>query len=195
MSYLANVIGMLVVSTKAGMLVFVQIWVRWTLPRLRIDQVMTTCLKYCTPLAAACFLGVVLWQMYVPLSLNDHYGGGWLQLEERPTKSGGLICIWSDVSERVEAQAGNRLPLRGQLHLILQVDRRHGRDAVIACARSLREYSEMSPLEVWYARITADDILDLVSSPLVQERIEECRLLKLWTARTANRKHLRLVEA
>jgi NADH-quinone oxidoreductase subunit H len=30
----------------------VMMWVRWTLPRLRIDQVMTTCLKYCVPLAA-----------------------------------------------------------------------------------------------------------------------------------------------
>ena len=37
-------------------------WVRWTLPRLRIDQVMTTCLKYCVPLAAICFVGAMLWQ-------------------------------------------------------------------------------------------------------------------------------------
>ena len=37
-------------------------WVRWTLPRLRIDQVMTTCLKYCVPLAAMCFLGTLFWQ-------------------------------------------------------------------------------------------------------------------------------------
>ncbi|MFO1349858.1 MAG: PAS-domain containing protein [Gammaproteobacteria bacterium] len=32
-------------------------------------------------------------------------GGGWLQLEERPTKSGGMISFWSDVSERVQAQS------------------------------------------------------------------------------------------
>jgi NADH-quinone oxidoreductase subunit H len=41
-------------------------WIRWTLPRLRIDQVMTTCLKYCTPIAAAMFLGVMLWQLFLP---------------------------------------------------------------------------------------------------------------------------------
>lgn len=39
----------------------VMIWIRWTLPRLRIDQVMTTCLKYCTPIAATMFLGAVVW--------------------------------------------------------------------------------------------------------------------------------------
>ena len=38
-------------------------WVRWTLPRLRIDQVMTTCLKYCTPIAAVMFLGATLWTL------------------------------------------------------------------------------------------------------------------------------------
>ena len=36
-------------------------WLRWTLPRLRIDQVMTTCLKYCVPLASAMLLGAMLW--------------------------------------------------------------------------------------------------------------------------------------
>ena len=41
-------------------------WVRWTLPRLRIDQVMKTCLKYCTPIAAAMFIGAVLWTYYLP---------------------------------------------------------------------------------------------------------------------------------
>jgi NADH-quinone oxidoreductase subunit H len=44
--------------------VTVMMWVRWTLPRLRIDQVMKTCLKYCTPIAAVMFVCVVLWQYY-----------------------------------------------------------------------------------------------------------------------------------
>jgi NADH-quinone oxidoreductase subunit H len=51
---------------KVVIFVTVMMWVRWTLPRLRIDQVMTTCLKYCTPLAAFCFLGAVLWTYLLP---------------------------------------------------------------------------------------------------------------------------------
>jgi hypothetical protein len=46
--------------------VIVMIWVRWTLPRLRIDQVITTCLKYCVPIAAIAFLGATLWQFALP---------------------------------------------------------------------------------------------------------------------------------
>jgi uncharacterized protein (DUF2252 family) len=37
------------------------------------------------------------------------------------------------------------------------------RDAAVACARSyrkrLREYAEMSPLEIWYSRITLEDVI------------------------------------
>jgi hypothetical protein len=46
--------------------VTVMMWVRWTLPRLRIDQVITTCLKYCVPIAALAFLGATLWQYMLP---------------------------------------------------------------------------------------------------------------------------------
>lgn len=60
-SYVVNLFGMVVVITKGSLLVFVQIWVRWTFPRLRIDQVMTTCLKYLIPMSCFLFLGAILW--------------------------------------------------------------------------------------------------------------------------------------
>ncbi|MBC7856814.1 MAG: NADH-quinone oxidoreductase subunit H, partial [Pirellulaceae bacterium] len=51
--------------------VVVMMWIRWTLPRLRIDQVMTVCLKYCVPLAAIFFIGALLWKLYEVPFVND----------------------------------------------------------------------------------------------------------------------------
>jgi NADH-quinone oxidoreductase subunit H len=42
------------------------IWARWSLPRLRVDQVMTTCLKYCVPIASAMLVCVMLWCYFLP---------------------------------------------------------------------------------------------------------------------------------
>ena len=61
--YLANVIGAGIFAAKASFGVFVQVWLRWTLPRLRIDQVMTTCLKYLVPISCFLFLGATLWPL------------------------------------------------------------------------------------------------------------------------------------
>jgi NADH-quinone oxidoreductase subunit H len=36
------------------------------LPRLRIDQVMQTCLKYLLPLSCVLLLGVSFWQLLMP---------------------------------------------------------------------------------------------------------------------------------
>lgn len=60
--------GNLLLKASAGVLLMM--WIRWTLPRLRIDQVMTTCLKYCTPIAAVMFAGVMLWQLFLPGGLT-----------------------------------------------------------------------------------------------------------------------------
>ena len=60
---IANLMGCVNFVVKAFLGVTVMIWVRWTLPRLRIDQVITVCLKYCTPIAAIMFLMVLLWSV------------------------------------------------------------------------------------------------------------------------------------
>ena len=62
-----NLLGAGVLMLKASKLVLVQIWVRWTLPRLRIDQVMTTCLKYLLPMSCALFLAAVVYPMAMVL--------------------------------------------------------------------------------------------------------------------------------
>jgi NADH-quinone oxidoreductase subunit H len=61
-----NVLGTLNVITKGVVGVTVMMWIRWTLPRLRIDQVITVCLKYCVPIAAVMFLCATTWQYYLP---------------------------------------------------------------------------------------------------------------------------------
>jgi len=64
--YFVNFLGMVNFIGKSTVFVLVMIWVRWTLPRLRIDQVMKMCLKYCVPIAAVMFLGAVFWQYQFP---------------------------------------------------------------------------------------------------------------------------------
>jgi len=64
-----NFLGMINLINKGVVGVTVMMWVRWTLPRLRIDQVITTCLKYCVPIAAASFLFVTWWQYAFPNGL------------------------------------------------------------------------------------------------------------------------------
>ncbi len=77
--WLTNFIGWLNFMSKCTLGVLVMMWVRWTLPRLRIDQVMKTCLKYCTPMAAVFFLGAALWTLYVPRELGvPAHMGHWL---------------------------------------------------------------------------------------------------------------------
>ena len=69
---LGNVINVVVFILKGWILVFVMMWVRWTLPRLRIDQVMMTCLKYLLPISCVLLLGVSLWQVAVPVVVSQY---------------------------------------------------------------------------------------------------------------------------
>ena len=73
--YLVNLAGCINFILKSSLAVILMIWIRWTFPRLRIDQVIATCWKYCVPIAAACFLGVLGWQYWSAMVACDDRPG------------------------------------------------------------------------------------------------------------------------
>jgi NADH-quinone oxidoreductase subunit H len=100
-TYLANLFGAVVLITKGCVLVFVQIWVRWTLPRLRIDQVMTTCLKYLVPISCFLFLMSVLW----PLVFASTIGRPTMHMINRQPLGEKTVQNRTDPTARVASQA------------------------------------------------------------------------------------------
>ena len=53
------------VIAKAWFMIFVMMWIRWTYPRIRLDQVMYLCLKVLLPFAVVCLVGATLWDFYL----------------------------------------------------------------------------------------------------------------------------------
>src|SRR4029450_9540073 len=68
-----NLINVVVFIFKCWFLVFVMMWVRWTLPRLRIDQVMMMCLKYLIPIGCTLLLGVRLWHLALAAVVINYF--------------------------------------------------------------------------------------------------------------------------
>jgi NADH-quinone oxidoreductase subunit H len=48
---------------KTALLYYVVIWIRWTFPRLRVDQLMSICWKYLTPIAIFNLIGICIWMV------------------------------------------------------------------------------------------------------------------------------------
>ena len=63
LGFLYGIPGIVELVIKALVLVHVMMWFRWTLPRLRVDQLMNLCWKYFVPIAFINILGAGIWEM------------------------------------------------------------------------------------------------------------------------------------
>lgn len=65
---------------KALALYYIVIWIRWTFPRLRVDQLMSVCWKYLTPIAIFNLIGNAVWLVVFNgksmLQIISSLGGG-----------------------------------------------------------------------------------------------------------------------
>ena len=77
--FVVNLYGAFWFCAKAMTVIWIQMWLRWTLPRIRIDQVLHTCVKVLLPLSIVTMLGTAVWIALVPQT-----GPGFVQMKAAP---------------------------------------------------------------------------------------------------------------
>lgn len=71
-----NAYGAFWVITKALVVIGLHMWIRWTLPRIRIDQVLHGCIKGLLPASLAMFVGVMIWLYLIPPTMGGAFAHG-----------------------------------------------------------------------------------------------------------------------
>lgn len=92
LGFLGDFVGFLNLTAKAFVGVMFIMALRWTLPRLRIDQVMAMCWKYCVPLAAAMLIGATVWLYLFP-------GGAIGRFRDPSPLSPAVATTWTALGE------------------------------------------------------------------------------------------------
>lgn len=65
----ARILELIFFQLKVYVLVFLVVQLRWTVPRVRMDQMMDMCWKYLVPVGFFCVGGVAVWMMLFPEGL------------------------------------------------------------------------------------------------------------------------------
>ncbi len=103
-----NAVSVGVFVVKTIILCNVVIWLRWTLPRVRIDQMMTLCWKYLVPAAFACFVFTLVWQLVVGIAPAVELVTG---VVLTIVAAGVLVLFTRRTMENIRAVTGDKVDL------------------------------------------------------------------------------------